>query len=396
MKGQCLVSPSGRFNFQFQGDGNAVVYDSTAGAIWASSFSAPGVIGAGQHFYFQGDGNLVIYGNNGALWNSRTDTQTKGFLQMQDDGNLVLYTAANSAVWSSKDGVIRLNAAQLPPPSPYISCTSYGAAVGVNTNFVASSNQCLVSPNGRYAFVFQSDGNAVVYDKTTAIWAKPNLIAAGRLLSFQADGNLVIYNSNGSVAWAAGTNGKNAEILQMQDDGNLVIYASGGKALWASKNATTTTPAKPATPATPTQPAQPAPVKNQYKPVITNLNAKYLACGVPAYTCIASIRVSGDVQDRDYLSGHIAVNVTGTINRGTNSMRSATCNATTGYRASYSIGAIRSDILVGGTSFSCDLYPVEDLGGQAATTFTVTAYDINSLGNRVLGSTSSATVTFRP
>lgn len=48
----------------------------------------------------QSDGNLVLYtAANAAVWNTRTDGRGASFLQMQDDGNLVLYTAAAQPTW---------------------------------------------------------------------------------------------------------------------------------------------------------------------------------------------------------------------------------------------------------------------------------------------------------
>lgn len=63
----------------------------------------------------QGDGNLVLYkaiGQNPApapgavmtvqpLWASNTTGRSAEYFAVQDDGNLVIYTAKNEAVWSS-------------------------------------------------------------------------------------------------------------------------------------------------------------------------------------------------------------------------------------------------------------------------------------------------------
>jgi len=50
---------------------------------------------------------------------------------------------------------------------------------------------------------------------------------------FQSDGNLVVYRS-GKAVWAANTNNKDAKVFDLQEDGNMVVYNAQGKALWAS------------------------------------------------------------------------------------------------------------------------------------------------------------------
>lgn len=50
----------------------------------------------------QGDGNLVVYDNNeNALWASGTNGQPAAMLVMQDDGDLVLYDTNENALWAS-------------------------------------------------------------------------------------------------------------------------------------------------------------------------------------------------------------------------------------------------------------------------------------------------------
>jgi len=44
----------------------------------------------------------------------------------------------------------------------------------------------------------------------------------------------VLYSADGSVVWAAGTDGSGGVDLAMQDDGNLVLYNGEGTAVWSS------------------------------------------------------------------------------------------------------------------------------------------------------------------
>ena len=56
-------------------------------------------------FVFQTDSNLVVrrVSDSAALWASGTNGQGGSRLTLQNDGNLVLYTSSNAALWSSRN-----------------------------------------------------------------------------------------------------------------------------------------------------------------------------------------------------------------------------------------------------------------------------------------------------
>jgi hypothetical protein len=86
---QYLLSPSGRYQFIMQTDGNLVLYDlgENHRAIWASHTDGKAV----SKVIMQSDGNLVIYGFPGAIWASGTNGKPNSFLYVQNDGNTVIY-----------------------------------------------------------------------------------------------------------------------------------------------------------------------------------------------------------------------------------------------------------------------------------------------------------------
>ncbi|PZE29905.1 hypothetical protein [Curtobacterium sp. MCBD17_028] len=161
-----------------QADGNAVLYAVTGKAVWATGTSGKGagavlsiddhgrlrltrngstlwnnkrpgadtltpgaVITAGQsiwdsaerrQFVLQTDGNVVVYKDGKAVWSTRTSGRGGAKLTLQSDGNLVLYTKAAKALWSSK------------------------------TSRFGGSGMKLTQ---------QSDGNLVLYKNGKAVWA---------------------------------------------------------------------------------------------------------------------------------------------------------------------------------------------------------------------------------
>ncbi len=93
--------------------------------------------------------------------------------------------------------------------------------------------QRLVSPNGKYILLNQSDGNVVLIDThaNRPVWSTGTQSRPGAVLIQQGDGNAVVYQDGRSV-WATGTNGRTGAILRLQDDGNLVVVAPGNLPVW--------------------------------------------------------------------------------------------------------------------------------------------------------------------
>jgi hypothetical protein len=96
----------------------------------------------------------------------------------------------------------------------------------------------LVSSNGAFKAIFQTDGNFVVYrlcDNYPDCATMTNGSGADRA-TMQTDGNFVVYAGD-SAKSATRTDGKNGTRMVMQNDGNLVIYTNEGHPVWASHTA---------------------------------------------------------------------------------------------------------------------------------------------------------------
>ncbi|MGJ3704011.1 LysM peptidoglycan-binding domain-containing protein [Variovorax sp. AFSI2.2] len=95
--------------------------------------------------------------------------------------------------------------------------------------------QGIYSPDGRYYFTLQTDGNLVVYDRhdnMQALWNSQTAGSGANNFAFQTDGNMVLYGPNG-VVWSSDTYAKGGTNLVMQGDGNLVLYTASGGAVWS-------------------------------------------------------------------------------------------------------------------------------------------------------------------
>ncbi|MBW8862886.1 MAG: DUF11 domain-containing protein [Acidobacteria bacterium] len=126
-----------------------------------------------------------------------------------------------------------------PPPSAAI-CAPAGPG-SLDSGDLLSPNETIASNSGRYQFVYQSDGNLVLYDEGIALWSTDtNGITPGAVY-MQGDGNLVLYDGSGAPVWASGTAGDDGAFLAVQDDGNVVIYRDG-VAVWATNTVQKTSP----------------------------------------------------------------------------------------------------------------------------------------------------------
>jgi hypothetical protein len=168
----------------------------------------------------QTDGSLDLFTNFARTWSSKSNNSGASKLVLQSDGNLVLYTPSNSAVWSS------------------------GTAIQDQTGLVSRilpdgltmySGQSLITPDRRYSLNYQPDGNVVLYNATgNPIWSTNTYQSSLGSLGLQSDGNLVLKNKDGSVIWSSGTGNRGRSDLLLQQDGNLVLYSTSGPATWAT------------------------------------------------------------------------------------------------------------------------------------------------------------------
>lgn len=89
-------------------------------------------------------------------------------------------------------------------PATNFSATAFGAQLTAGETL--NEGDAIVSSNGWYRAIMQSDGNFVVYSKNgTAVWASNTNYGEGSYRTvMQSDGNLVIYNGSSAI-WATNT-----------------------------------------------------------------------------------------------------------------------------------------------------------------------------------------------
>jgi len=139
-------------------------------------------------------------------------------------GKLTLYSVDTNLTLTTSE----FSQAGAPQPPPVSDHLNAGGTLGPDAK--------IQSANGRYALVYQVDGNLVLYGPDSKVVWTSNTIGqpAGRLI-MQSDGNLVIYGPNDEFVWSSGTTAPGSSLL-LQDDGNLVIYSADMLPLWSTNS----------------------------------------------------------------------------------------------------------------------------------------------------------------
>lgn len=235
--GEKRTSSKGTYKLEIAADKDVVLYRGND-AIWSANTTGQDI----DAFKVQNDGNLVAYAvGRRDRWSSGTRGKggDKTTLVLQEDGNMVLYKKlekvtpghieiyrAEGPIWTSETwgGKSR---AEVENPYPA------GASLIVNKGMKRGSS--ISSPNGKYRFTLQNDGNVVIYKGDAPIWALNR--ADIELIKIQADGNIVGYDAGNKAQWSSGSNGRgdNSSTLVMQDNGDLVLLKADKSVVWRSQ-----------------------------------------------------------------------------------------------------------------------------------------------------------------
>lgn len=208
-----LLSPDGQSTLSLQDDGNLVLY-SNYRALWNTvTFGKPA-----DRLEMGGDGNLVLYFKDGSTWSTGTQGNPGSSLRLQTDGNLVLYNASSNPTWNTvtfqnPDNLSYVNNILRPGTlrkgqQLETADRRYRLLFQQDGNLVlySSANRALWSSNTHSTdamyTTLQDDGNFVIYDSGgRPLWNTITFGNPGARLIIQQDGNLVLYNSSDQAAW---------------------------------------------------------------------------------------------------------------------------------------------------------------------------------------------------
>ena len=208
-------------------------------AIYISMFDE---YGEGNQIAKTSATQATVPSNSGllALDEDGTACSTDYYLRLTNDGGRMLKgeialtaTRPTPPVASTTTGTPTPTASASPTATA--TATAGCGVLAANQNFPI--DQPVLSCDGRFKLVLGGDGNLVLYQGSTALWAANTSGKGGTEALMQGDGNFVLYNANGGAVWSSGTAGNDGASLSVQDDGNVVIYSSADKALWSTGTA---------------------------------------------------------------------------------------------------------------------------------------------------------------
>jgi hypothetical protein len=265
--GQNIIQPVLSFGPEYSSAANWQIASWYGGAYWGGNYyhSAPKQVYAGDTIW----GDMAIdetQCTGGCLWRiTTTDTSRSGSstslsvhttlswtnasatLEAYRINDCAQYPASPASFWNLH--ALDTSGRDVTPPTwqpSFAVAKTCGEAVTwhspnaylyydggqLASGATLSAGRQLASPDGRFHMRMQTDGNLVVYQGNTALWASHTNGKGGAKAIMQSDGNLVVYTSNGTPVWASGTSGHAGATLWMQSDGNAVIYKGGE--VWAS------------------------------------------------------------------------------------------------------------------------------------------------------------------
>jgi Fibronectin type III domain len=188
------------------------VTETTIGVKWTASSDNVGVAG----YALLRDGSRVA--------STPAGTTSFGFTGLSCGHAYRLGVAAYDAAGNlSTAATVTVSTAACPPSD----------RMSHEESLLAAASQYLQSPDGRFRFVMQADGNVVLYGPSGALWSTNTIGKKARELRMQNDGNLVLYDQNSQGIWSSETGRHYNAFVVVQNDGNVVIY-EGGTALWST------------------------------------------------------------------------------------------------------------------------------------------------------------------
>lgn len=261
-----------------QADGNLVLLSNTGAVVWSSKTNGM----KGRQLRLLDDGNLVLNtASQTPVWASHTvqpasasDTtkpvitlagsssisvsqgsafvDTSAMASDDRDGDLSAKIVVSGGVNTALPGSYALSynvkdAAGNAATAVTRFVTVQGAATLVAGSLPAgqslTTNQSLLSLNGGYKLILQTDGNLVLYNASNAVrWSSGTTGKGGVRLSMQGDGNLVLYTAANAPVWVSNTAGKGGTRLVLSDLGNLAILNASGVAVWSTNTGSVPVP----------------------------------------------------------------------------------------------------------------------------------------------------------
>lgn len=219
-----LVSRNGEWSFGVADDGRLTLRAAADGGalLWASEANEDA-----SSLQMQFDGNLVLYDRQGApCWASDTAGLEGLYLELRDDGALVL-TNGWADMWTRPE----------VEPGAVARAEVETSASRLVPGAVMRMGEELRAPAGGHGLTLQEDGNLVLYRLTGdghahPVWAS-DTVGQDVELHLDLDGVLRLRNGDGREVWRPDAPRQPGAELEVTEDG-AVLRAVDGRELWCA------------------------------------------------------------------------------------------------------------------------------------------------------------------
>lgn len=214
--GQALASPDGRYELAMQTDGNLVLSVANPGGTPRPVFSSGTGADPGATATLEPTGDLVVSNAQGVpVWGTNSSAKGCANLDVQDDGNLVLYTRAAS-FWSSQT-----TQHDLEPGDELL------------------PGQSLYAAGRHYELTMTSGGRLSLRDSAGTLWRSSNPVP-GAHAYMAGNGAVEVVTASGRVAWSTPASGPvSGSYVHLYPNGGMAVVEPSGKTAWRADTGAT-------------------------------------------------------------------------------------------------------------------------------------------------------------
>lgn len=209
--GQVLTSPDARYELAMQTDGNLVLSVANPGGVPRPVFSSGTGGNPGATATLEPTGDLVVNNAQGVpVWGTNSSAKGCANLDVQDDGNLVLY-ASGANVWSA-------NSTQhdLEPGDELL------------------PGQSLYAAGRRYKLTMTTGGRLSLQDSAGTLWRSTGPVPNAHAY-MAPNGQLQVIAPSGRVADSVPTGGDPGSRLHLYRNGGMAVIEPSGKNAWMAR-----------------------------------------------------------------------------------------------------------------------------------------------------------------
>jgi hypothetical protein len=234
---QYVTSPNGRFRLTMRTDGNLVI---GMGANYSDVIWSTNTTGDSYKLIREGSGNVQLIGRDGGWrWRTQTWDRPGARMMLNDLGNLVVVRNPGELFWESRTDRC------LPASISAGTETSPSGSPATIKPFILFQNEWIDSPNGRFRFTLNAQGNLQLLDGVNhdiLLWQSGTNDPRNYRFFSWGDGNHWIMNRDGTNVWQTRTYDNSGARMLVQDDGNVAIY-NGTRMIWQTGTGGKTGPA---------------------------------------------------------------------------------------------------------------------------------------------------------